>query len=242
MGSGSTPGESGRPTTERVQAIFTELAPDYDRFNALSSLGRDRSWRRRAVDLACLDGTSTVLDLAAGTADLTLALARYGHPARIVCTDFVPEMLDVGKAKAARYDGATAIEFGLADAQDLPFEDGMFDAVTIAFGVRNLPDRMANFREAYRVLKPGGRYVILEMSRPPFLPFRMLYHFYLHTVIPTLGGALTGHRASFEYLRDSILGFPRQVALAGELHRAGFPAVAWHNLTFGIVAVHVATK
>jgi demethylmenaquinone methyltransferase/2-methoxy-6-polyprenyl-1,4-benzoquinol methylase len=234
--------DNGRPTTERVQAIFKALAPDYDRFNALSSLGSDRRWRRQAVKMARLDRDSVVLDLAAGTADLTLALARQAAPARIVATDFVPEMLEVGKAKVAQYAGPTEISFQVADAQELPFADESFDAVTIAFGVRNLTDRPANFREVWRVLKPGGRYVILEMSRPPFPPFRLLYHFYLHTVIPTLGGLLTGNRASFEYLRDSILGFPRQTELAGELARAGFRSVVWRNLTLGIVAVHVATK
>ena len=230
------------PTTERVQEIFSALAPDYDRFNSLSSLGSDRRWRRRLVELAEIGPASTVLDLAAGTADVTLALARYGRPARVLATDFVPEMLEIGKAKAAEYRGDTRIDFEVVDAQHLPFDDASFDVVTIAFGVRNLTDRMANFREAYRVLKPGGRYVILEMSRPPFPPFRALYHFYLRGAIPSLGGLLTGNRAPFDYLRDSILGFPRQVALAAELHRAGFPAVAWHNLTLGIVAVHVATK
>lgn len=233
---------NGRPTTERVQSIFQSLAPDYDRFNRLSSLGVDRSWRRRTVKAAELKRTSHVLDLAAGTGDLTMALARYGNPESILSTDFVPEMLEVGKAKAAEYTGDTSITFAAVDAQDLPFPDGSFDVVTVGFGVRNLPDRSANFREVYRVLKPGGRYVVLEMSRPPFALFRALYHFYLHTVIPTLGGMLTGKRASFEYLRDSILGFPGQVALAGELHKAGFREVTWRNLTFGIVAVHVAIK
>jgi demethylmenaquinone methyltransferase/2-methoxy-6-polyprenyl-1,4-benzoquinol methylase len=233
---------NGRPTTERVQSIFQALAPDYDRFNRLSSLGIDRSWRRRAVRMAELRRTSQVLDLAAGTGDLTMALAEYGRPESIISSDFVPEMLEVGKAKAAAYHGPTKITFAAVDAQDLPFNDESFDVVTISFGVRNLPDRGANFREAYRVLKPGGRYVVLEMSRPPLTPFRALYHFYLHTVIPALGGKITGDRASFEYLRDSILGFPGQVALAGELHKAGFREVKWRNLTMGIVAVHVAVK
>lgn len=233
---------NGRPTTERVQSIFQSLAPDYDRFNRLSSLGIDRSWRRRTVKAAELKRSSHVLDLAAGTGDLTMALARYGSPESILSTDFVPEMLEVGKAKAAEYAGTTSITFAAVDAQELPFADESFDVVTIGFGVRNLPDRGANFREVYRVLKPGGRYVVLEMSRPPFAVFRALYHFYLHTVIPTLGGMLTGKRSSFEYLRDSILGFPGQVALAGELHKVGFREVTWRNLTFGIVAVHVAIK
>lgn len=235
-------GDTGRPTTERVKHIFTGLAPDYDRFNALSSLGQDRGWRRRAISLAEIGPDSAVLDLAAGTGDLTIAIARQAEPARVLSTDFVPEMLDVAKDKAARFDGRTVIEFAAVDAQDIPLADETFDVVTIAFGVRNLPDRGANFREVHRVLKPGGRYVILEMSRPPFAPFRALYHFYLHTVIPNLGRLLTGSRDAFDYLEHSILGFPRQTALAAELSAAGFAAVSWHNLTFGIVAVHVAVK
>ncbi|MDO8880988.1 MAG: bifunctional demethylmenaquinone methyltransferase/2-methoxy-6-polyprenyl-1,4-benzoquinol methylase UbiE [Coriobacteriia bacterium] len=233
---------AGRPTTDRVKQIFSTIAPEYDRFNALSSLGIDRHWRAKTVKLARLKRNSEVLDLAAGTGDLTLALARLGAPARVLSTDFVPEMLDVGRAKAAEYEGDTVIEFAVVDAQDLPFPDESFDVVTVAFGVRNLPDRAANFREVYRVLRPGGRYVVLEFSRPPFPPFRAFYHFYLRTVIPFLGGRLTGDRESFQYLNDSILRFPGQVALAGELHRVGFKEVMWHNLTFGIVAVHVAVK
>jgi len=232
----------GTPTTDRVKHIFSTIAPEYDRFNKLSSFGIDRSWRRRAVKLARLRRTTEVLDLAAGTGDLTMALATQGAPARILSTDFVPEMLEVGREKAAAYEGDTRIEFQVVDAQDLPFADERFDVVTIAFGVRNLSDRAANFREVHRVLKSGGRYVILEFSRPPFGLFRALYHFYLRTVIPFLGGRLTGEREAFEYLNESILQFPGQVALAGELHRVGFAEVRWHNLTFGIVAVHVAVK
>lgn len=242
MASNTKAADNGRPTTEKVQAIFQTLAPDYDRFNKLSSLGIDRLWRRKAVRLANLNRNSQVLDLAAGTGDLTMAMATIAAPARVLATDFVPEMLEVAKKKAAAYHGPTKIDFATADAQNLQFDEEMFDAVTVAFGVRNLPDREANFREVFRVLKPGGRYVVLEMSKPPFPPFRALYHFYLHTVIPALGGKLTGNKQSFEYLRDSILGFPGQVALAGELHKAGFGEVTWRNLTGGIVAVHVAVK
>jgi len=183
-----------------------------------------------------------VLDLAAGTGDLTLALAEQGRPARVLSTDLVPEMLEVAKAKVAVYEGPTIIEFDVVDAQALPMPDESFDVVTVGFGVRNMPDRAANFSEVFRVLRPGGRYVVLEFSRPLFPPFRALYHFYLRTVIPLLGEKLTGDRASFEYLNESILSFPGQVALAGELHKAGFSEVTWRNLTFGIVAVHVAVK
>lgn len=232
----------GEATTERVQGIFAGIARRYDLFNALSSLGIDRRWRRATVAAARLTPESRVLDLCAGTGDLTLALARMGRPAEVVSTDFVAQMLDVGRAKGARYRGETRLVFELADAQSLQFADASFDAVTVAFGVRNLPDRAANFAEALRVLKPGGRYVICEFSRPGFAPWRWLYHAYLRLVIPTLGAVLTRDRASFTYLNDSIRRFPRQPALAAELREAGFSAVTWRDLTGGVVALHVAVK
>jgi demethylmenaquinone methyltransferase/2-methoxy-6-polyprenyl-1,4-benzoquinol methylase len=232
--------QPGTPTTDRVKRIFSTIAPSYDAFNALSSLGIDRLWRRATVRLAEPDGDSVVLELAAGTGDLTMAFARLGRPASVLSTDFVPEMLQVGKRKAATYHGPTKIDFAVVDAQDLPFADASFDIVTIAFGVRNLPERGRNFAEVLRVLKPGGRYVILEFSKPTLAPFRVFYHFYLKTVIPFLGGLLTHDRASFVYLNDSIRAFPPQVALASELRAAGFKNVSWHNLTFGVVAVHIA--
>ena len=234
--------EAGRPSEERTKRIFSTIASEYDRFNKYSSMGLDRLWRKATVRLARLKRSSEVLDLAAGTGDLTLALAEQGRPARILSTDLVPEMLEVAKAKAAAYEGPTTIEFDVVDAQAIPLPDESFDVVTVGFGVRNMPDRAANFSEVYRVLRPRGRYVVLEFSRPLFPPFRAIYHFYLRTVIPALGAKLTGDRASFEYLNESILAFPGQVALAGELDKAGFSEVTWRNLTFGIVAVHVAVK
>jgi demethylmenaquinone methyltransferase/2-methoxy-6-polyprenyl-1,4-benzoquinol methylase len=157
-------------------------------------------------------------------------------------TDFSPEMLEVAKHKAAGHLGSTELRFELADAQQLQFEDESFDVVTVAFGVRNLPERERNFTEVMRVLKPGGRYVILEFSRPPFAPWRGLYHVYLRYAIPAIGGLLTGDRASFVYLNDSIRRFPAQTQLADELSAAGFSAVEWANMTGGIVALHTAIK
>jgi demethylmenaquinone methyltransferase/2-methoxy-6-polyprenyl-1,4-benzoquinol methylase len=239
---GATPAP-GEATTDRVKDIFANIAESYDAFNLLSSLGVDRLWRRAAVRAAKPRRTSRVLDLAAGTGDLSLAMATLGRPAEVVGTDFVPEMLEVARVKLERYTGPTKVSFSVADAQDLPFEDASFDIVTIAFGVRNLPDRAANFSEVLRVLRPGGRYVILEFSRPGFGLWRAFYHVYLGSVIPLLGSLLSrGDRASFQYLNDSIRRFPDQPALAAELRAAGFSGIDWRNLTGGIVAVHTAVK
>lgn len=233
---------SGLTSTERVSAIFAKIAPGYDAFNAVASFGIDRLWRRRLVREASLTGESRVLDLAAGTGDLSLALARQGRPASVLGTDFSPEMLEVAKRKGSKYEGNTRLAFEVQDAQALTLPDASFDVVTVAFGVRNFPERAANFREVLRVLAPGGRYLILEFSRPPFAPFRGLYHLYLNLVIPLIGGLLTRDRESFVYLNRSIRSFPAQAALAAELTAAGFRDVSWRNLTFGVVAIHTGVR
>jgi len=232
----------GEATTERVRGIFSNIAGRYDTFNALASMGIDRSWRRALVKASRLSSESRVLDLAAGTGDVSLAIANQAGPAEVVVTDFTPEMLEIAERKAGEYAGPSRLTFRLADAQDLPFEDETFDVVTVAFGVRNFPERECNFAEVMRVLKPGGRYVILEFSRPPFAPWRGVYHVYLRSIIPTIGGALTGDRDSFVYLNDSIRRFPTQPQLAAELRAAGFSAISWKDLTGGIVALHTAVK
>ncbi|MGV8083249.1 MAG: bifunctional demethylmenaquinone methyltransferase/2-methoxy-6-polyprenyl-1,4-benzoquinol methylase UbiE [Coriobacteriia bacterium] len=232
----------GRPSAERVSAIFSRIAGRYDLFNILVSFGIDRLWRRSLVRLARLSPESRVLDLCSGTGDLALALATLGRPSEVVATDFVPEMLAVAKEKAERRDLPCPVSFSVADAQQIPFADESFDVATVAFGVRNIPDRALNFAEALRVLKPGGRYVVLEFSRPVFGPWRVLYHAYLRVVIPAIGWLLTGDYAGYRYLNDSIRQFPRQEVLAEELRQAGFESVVWKNLTGGIVAIHVAEK
>jgi len=193
------------------------------------------------VRVASPTSGTAALDLCSGTGDLALALARAGA-GRVVGTDFVPEMLEVARRKAAAAGSPDGVEFDFADAQDLPFGDGSFDVVTVGFGVRNLPDRAANFREVMRVLRPGGRYLILEFTRPPNKVFRALYHAYLRVVVPALGALVAGDRDSYQYLGDSIRRFPDQAALGGELRAAGFSHIVWRDLAFGIVALHVATK
>lgn len=195
------------------------------------------------MDAAALFNGARVLDLCAGTGDLAFAVAATGMPAEVVATDFSPEMLSVAQRKATRMAEGSKVTFLTADAQELPFPDASFDVVTVAFGVRNLPDRAANFAEVFRILAPGGRYVILEFSTPPNAIWRKMYYTYLKGVIPLLGSVLTrGDRASFDYLNASIRLFPNQPALALELKEAGFTEVRWQNYTGGIVAIHTAVR
>ena len=232
----------GVPTTEKVRGIFSNIARTYDLINIIASFGIDRLWRRRTVRLAAPTSEERVLDLAAGTGDLTLTFARLGRPKEVMATDFVPEMLEIARTKVARYEGGTEIAFEIADAQDLPFEDESFDVASIAFGLRNLPDRAANFREVRRVLRPEGRYVILEFSRPAFGPFRILYYWYLGTFVPFLGWLIARDRDAYRHLTATVRDFPDQESLARELASAGFSEVTWENRTLGIVAIHVCRK
>jgi demethylmenaquinone methyltransferase/2-methoxy-6-polyprenyl-1,4-benzoquinol methylase len=224
---------------EQVRGIFTAIAGGYDRFNDVASLGIDRLWRREAVRRACGAPGLHVLDLAAGTGDLSLALARHGKAARVVACDFTPAMLARAKQKGR---GIEVLDYALGDALRLPFRDESFDAATIAFGVRNLTDRPAGYRELLRVLKPGGRCVVLELTRPPNAPVRALYRVYRRHLLPLLGMVIAGGRDPYDYLDRTVEGFPPPEALAGELRAAGFASVEHVTMTLGIAAIHVAAR
>jgi len=234
--------EAGRPTTEKVKGVFGRIASRYDAMNSIISLGLHHRWRRRAVAEAGLTPGCAVLDVAAGTGDLSLALARTGLPAKVIASDFVPEMLDIARAKAAGRSGPTELSFEIQDGQDLAYRDDSFDVVTVSFGVRNMPDRAAGFREARRVLVPRGRYLILEFTAPRSRIFRPLFKFYTGSIVPLLGAIVAGDRASYQYLSDSIMRFPAPELLAAELRETGFAEVRWVPMLFGAVNLHVATK
>ena len=236
----------GAPTTEKVHAVFNRVARDYDRMNSVLSMGLHQGWRRRLVSEARLTPGCAVLDVAAGTGDVTFAIARTGVPALVVASDFTPAMLDIARAKAAAKPaliaGATEVRFEHQDGQALTYGDESFDVVTVSFGIRNMPDREAGFREACRVLKPGGRYLILEFTAPRAAWFRPLFRLYLGAIVPLLGAVIAHDRASYQYLNDSIMQFPSPERLASELRDAGFREVRWVRMLFGAVNLHVATK
>ncbi|HEY5548648.1 MAG TPA: class I SAM-dependent methyltransferase [Coriobacteriia bacterium] len=240
--SGPAAAEAGRPTTEKVRGVFSRIARRYDMMNSVISMGLHHRWRRRTVAEAGLTPGCVVLDVAAGTGDLALEFARTGLPAKVVVTDFVSEMLDIARVKAEGFSGPTELVFEIQDGQALTLPDGSFDVVSVSFGVRNMPDRTAGFREALRVLKPGGRYLILEFTAPSSWWFRPLFKLYTGAIVPLLGGLLAGDRASYQYLNDSIMQFPPAGLLAAELRKAGFAQARWIPMLFGAVNLHVATK
>lgn len=234
------------PEPALIRGMFTRIAAGYDRFNGVASLGLDRRWRREAVRRLPPLAGGRILDLAAGTGDMTLALAGLPGPSLVVSSDFTPAMLAAGRRKVEKPVPGSGccgrVAFSLADATRLPFASGSFDAVTVAFGLRNFTDRAGNYREVLRVLAPRGRYVVLEFTQPGFAPLRPFYRLYLRQLMPWIGARLAGDRAAFEYLHGSIAAFPDAPALAAEMVAAGFADVQFRKLSMGIVAVHVATK
>jgi len=229
------------PQGKQVQAMFSGIAGKYDYLNHVLSLGTDFYWWRRMARRSGAGPGRRFLDVAAGTGDSSLALARRG--ADVVSSFFTLEMLKLGPGKFQRRGRGRLIWASVgADAQRLPFRGASFDGITICYGIRNVEDRPRAYREFLRVLKPGGRLTILEFSRPRFAWLRFLYDTYSRHILPRIGGWISGSPDAYSYLPASIRAFPDQPALAAELAAAGFEAIRWSNLTGGIVALHSAEK
>ncbi len=224
--------------------MFGRIARRYDAANHILSGGIDHWWRRRLVRAVRRQSPRRVLDLATGSGDVAFALSRALGPAvRIIGMDFCQPMLDQAEAKKQAAGSAEFrnIDFRLGDGLDLPLADATQDAVTIAFGLRNLADRPRGLGEMRRVLRPGGRLFVLEFSQP-YAWFRPLYYFYLRRLLPRIAGVVTGDREAYVYLNDTIGEFPDRPALGREISAAGFSAVKAHALTLGIVALHEAVR
>lgn len=224
-----------------VRAMFAEIAPSYDRLNHLLSLSIDKRWRRFTVrhlaDLLQRPG-AIALDLCCGTADLTLEIEPL---ARVIGCDFCHPMLVIGNRKLAERPEKRSVLIE-GDALRLPFADGSFDTVTIAFGLRNLERVDHGLAEIHRVLKPGGRAAILEFSRPIIPIFREAFEFYFHNILPRIGALISGSSTAYTYLPQSVSNFPDQRRLAAMMRESGFLNVRYHNLSAGIAALHLGDK
>ncbi|GAA4794282.1 demethylmenaquinone methyltransferase [Streptomyces sanyensis] len=214
--------------------MFDDVAANYDLTNDVLSLGQDRRWRREVARAVDARPAQRVLDLAAGTGTSSLPFTRAG--AYVVPCDFSLGMLREGKRRHPW------LPLTAGDATRLPFADGVFDAVTISFGLRNVQDTDRALRELYRVTKPGGRVVICEFSHPTWAPFRTVYEEYLMRALPPVARAVSSNPDAYVYLAESIQSWPDQPGLAARLQGAGWARVAWRNLSGGIVALHRGTK
>ena len=227
---------------ENIQQMFGTIAPRYDFLNRMLSFGIDRRWRKKAVQLLKYREGARILDVATGTGDVALEIARTTPPSvRITGADFCKEMVDLGQLKTAQSPYAGRIDFKVAPCEDLPFPNETFDSITIAFGIRNVVDRKLGLAEMWRVLRPGGRMIILEFSTPRSQLFRQIYYFYFRRLLPVVGGLFSKYNA-YKYLPDSVLEFPSHEEFAGMIEDAGFRSVHIRELTFGIASIYVGDK
>lgn len=228
---------------QKVAHVFHSVAAKYDLMNDLMSFGIHRLWKRYAIHLSGVRRGQQVLDIAGGTGDLAKVFSReVGANGRVVLSDINESMLNVGRDRLLNA-GCTNVDFVLANAETLePFADNSFDLVTISFGLRNVTDKDAAIQAMYRVLKPGGRLLVLEFSKPVFEPFGKLYDLYSFTALPLMGKLVANDADSYRYLAESIRMHPDQNTLKQMIENAGFKNCDYHNLTGGIVAVHRGFK
>jgi demethylmenaquinone methyltransferase/2-methoxy-6-polyprenyl-1,4-benzoquinol methylase len=225
---------------KHVRGVFDSVAPKYDLMNDLMSMGLHRAWKAYTVMVANLQEGDRALDIAGGTGDLALAFSKkVGKSGQVVHTDINEAMLRTGRNRLL--DAGVALPTMVCDAEKLPFVDGYFNLVSVAFGLRNMTHKDIALVEIYRVLKPGGKLLVLEFSKVA-QPLEKIYDWYSFKVLPRLGKLVAGDDASYRYLAESIRMHPGQQELKAMLHKGGFGHVDYHNLSGGVVALHVAIK
>lgn len=219
--------------------MFAEIAPRYDRTNTILSAGIHHLWRRKAVRWSGVKAGDRVLDCATGTGDLAIAFRKkVGDEGNVVGTDFVPEMIKLARGKAP-----PDIYFEVADVTNLPYDDASFDVASISFGIRNVADPRKGIAEMARVVRPGGRVIVLEFGQPRRRPFSTLYDFYTRRILPRLGGAVTGKPEAYDYLQRSAGRFPCGDDFAALMREsAAFASIEWVPLTMGIAYLYKGVK
>jgi demethylmenaquinone methyltransferase/2-methoxy-6-polyprenyl-1,4-benzoquinol methylase len=227
---------------QQVSKMFNNIAPYYDFLNHFLSLGIDKSWRKKAIrELQTLQ-PQRILDVATGTADVAIALAKTLQPKQVIGLDIAAEMLDIGRKKVRQQDLGKVVELIDGDAENLPFENNTFDAVTVAFGVRNFENLLAGMNEIQRVLKPDGKLVVLEFSKPQLFPLKQLFQFYFKHILPFIGKITSKDPKAYRYLYESVQAFPDGKEFIKVMERAGFQQNQQKSLTFGISSLYVGKK
>lgn len=226
---------------EQVRSMFDRIAPRYDLLNRLLSFGIDRIWRRNVVKLLKDLKTPMILDVATGTGDLAVEICKI-DPAAVYGVDLSPQMLEVAQKKVQQKKLHMTIQLREGDSENLPFEDNFFDAVTVAFGVRNFENLGKGLAEMQRVLRPGGKLIVLEFSRPSGFPFKQFYHFYFTRILPWWGGMISKDKDAYKYLPASVLQFPEGNDFENKLRTAGLNPQKSIPQTFGIATIYVSIK
>jgi demethylmenaquinone methyltransferase/2-methoxy-6-polyprenyl-1,4-benzoquinol methylase len=228
---------------DRIAGMFDAIAPRYDLLNHLLSGGLDVRWRTRAIRALALAGGETVLDLCTGTADLAIAAATSVRPAgRVVGVDFAGQMLRLGRDKLAQRGLSDRVRLVQGDAMRIPLASGSVDAATVAFGIRNVQEPERAFADVFRVLRPGGRFAILEFGVPRLPGVRQLYLAYFRHVLPRIGALISGHASAYAYLPASVGNFPEPERVVASLAATGFSQVRADSLTCGVVYLYSASK
>lgn len=235
-------GDGSGDKTRQVREMFDSIAPAYDFMNRAMTMGIDRLWRRKAVRLLRDCQHDDILDIATGTGDLAIKLARELDPIAVTGVDLSEGMIEIGRAKVAKEGLQEVVTLGIGDCLLLPFTDASFDAVTCAYGVRNFADLLAGYREMHRVLRPGGRAVILELSTPTSPMVRPLYNFYTRHVIPTVGRLVSKDVRAYSYLPESIAAVPQGDAMTAIMLEAGFSQARAIPLTMGVCTIYEAVS
>lgn len=228
---------------KKVGEVFHSVAKQYDLMNDLMSMGIHRLWKHFTVSLSHVREGHTVLDLAGGTGDLTKKFSQLvGTTGQVVLADINSAMLEVGRDKLLDEGVCQNLNFTQANAENLPFADNSFHCITIAFGLRNVTDKLKALRSMYRVCKPGGKVMVLEFSKPVLPGLKPIYDWYSFNILPKLGELIANDAESYQYLAESIRMHPNQEDLKAMIEQAGFDDCKYYNLTGGIVALHVAHK
>lgn len=226
---------------EQVAKMFDNISARYDFLNHFLSLGIDKGWRRKVVRMLKKDNPEEILDIATGTADLAIALTKIPG-ANVTGVDISAGMLKVGGEKIEKRGLTERIALQLGDSENLPFEDNSFDAITVAFGVRNFENLEQGLSEILRVIKPGGTVAILEFSQPTGFPFKQLYRFYFKFILPTIGKLVSKDQSAYTYLPESVDAFPYGTRFLDILNKLGYQDPVARPVTFGVATIYSATK
>jgi len=235
-------GSGSQDKKQQVTTMFDKIAPIYDLLNGLLSLNTDTYWRRRTIKSLADSSPKTLLDIATGTADLAIEAHKQLNPNKIVALDISPKMIELAKKKITKKELAGIITAEVGDSENLRFEDGSFDAVTVSFGVRNFGDLKQGLAEIYRVLDNKGTLAVLEFSKPTIFPFRQIFNFYFKYILPFVGKMTSKDPKAYKYLYESVQVFPDYEDFAIILKEIGFKSVSWTPLTLGICTIYLASK